>query len=263
MRESMMKKSSNLKVLPPFKSSIPKSTFNVYVGMCAHRGISPRVISKIRILQACPDPKIHFELMDGDALIDRSRGRVATDFLKRGVDDILLFIDDDIVFDPQDIRKLLVTCRTMDLDILGATYPLKTENKPSLTFRALTNNEVIPFGKNGGLYEVRQIATGCMAVQRRVFRKMVDIGMVQLCGDAHLKFYPFFMPGQKQIEGKWKYLSEDWNFCERSRDIGFKVWLDTTIKLGHIGPKVYDWDDILREPKQVHEDFNYELRVLE
>lgn len=245
-------------LLPP---PAPKHTFSVYAAMCAHRGVSPKVIKNIKLLEACPDPKIHFELLDGDALIDRSRGRVATDFLLNSKDDYLLFLDDDILFDPLDIRQLLFAAHKNDLDIAGAAYPTKSETNSSFTFRALTNEEDIPFGKAGGICEVRMQATGCMAIHRRVFEKMAEKSVVHLCHTQGIKFFPFFTPMEKEIDGEWMYLSEDWAFCERARDLGFKVWLDTTIRLGHIGPKVYDWDDMLREPKTRNDGFDLKIRI--
>jgi hypothetical protein len=38
-------------------------------------------------------------------------------------------------------------------------------------------------------------------------------------------------------------LSEDYSFCERARRCGYKIWADTTIRLGHIGKYVFYWED--------------------
>lgn len=258
----MLKKFQTLKNTL-FKKQIPefKPMTKVYVAMCAHRGISPQVINNIRILEECPEPKIQFHLLDGDALIDRSRGRVATDFLLNSTDDILLFLDDDIVFNPVDIRKLILECQENDLDILGASYVTKTDNGSTFTFMAIENVQDIPFGKSGGIAEVRMFATGCMAIKRRVLQKMADSGTAHLCNNQTINFYPFFMPMEKVINNCWNYLSEDWAFCERARELGFKCWIDTTIKLGHIGPRIYDWDSLVQEPRKVNESIFYKIRI--
>ena len=35
--------------------------------------------------------------------------------------------------------------------------------------------------------------------------------------------------------GKKEYLSEDWAFCERARRLGYQIWGDLDIPLGHSG----------------------------
>jgi hypothetical protein len=42
--------------------------------------------------------------------------------------------------------------------------------------------------------------------------------------------------------GYW-YLGEDYAFCERARQAGHKVVIDSTIRLGHIGAYTYGWED--------------------
>ena len=35
------------------------------------------------------------------------------------------------------------------------------------------------------------------------------------------------------------YLPEDFSFFERARNVGYDAWLDTTIRLAHVGSHVY------------------------
>ena len=39
------------------------------------------------------------------------------------------------------------------------------------------------------------------------------------------------------------YLPEDYAFCERARQSGFKILADTTIRLWHHGSYGYSWED--------------------
>jgi hypothetical protein len=43
-------------------------------------------------------------------------------------------------------------------------------------------------------------------------------------------------------ENNNNYLSEDYTFCKRWRDMGGKVWLDKSIRLDHIGRKMFKGD---------------------
>jgi hypothetical protein len=35
------------------------------------------------------------------------------------------------------------------------------------------------------------------------------------------------------------YIGEDFLFCDRARELGFEVWVDPTITLGHMGVQEY------------------------
>jgi hypothetical protein len=54
---------------------------------------------------------------------------------------------------------------------------------------------------------------------------------------------PFFQP---QVipdgDGHW-YLAEDYSFCYRARQCGFRIMADTTIRLLHVGTYAYGWED--------------------
>ena len=240
---------------------IPKKekVFNVWAGMCVHRDIKVKAVKARRLLEACPNPKITVQDIEGDALIARSRGRMATGFLKSDAE-VLLFLDDDIVYEPQDIQKMLLCQKQYDLDIVGAAYAIKDEQNPNFAIRTLNDGEFV-FGKKGSIIEVMYISAGCMAVKRRVFEKMIEAEMVHLCHPDSAKYYPFFIGQEKVLNGKWTDLSEDWSFCEKARQLGFRVWCDTTIKLHHIGLKTYDWDDFLMPKKIKTDEFIYKVQV--
>lgn len=221
----------------------------VWAGMCVHRGVKAKVFNMMRILEKCPDPHFEFKLIEGDALIARSRSRMATDFLNKSEAEVLLFLDDDILYDPMELRNMMKAMQHHDLDILGASYMTKEERDPCFCIRPLEPEEVV-YGEGGSIQEVMYVSTGCMAVHRRVFQKMIDAEIVHLCHPKTLKYYPFFANKERYVQGMWMDLSEDWEFCHRARDLGFKVWNDTTVKLGHIGDKIYDWDDFHRRKKE-------------
>lgn len=237
-----------------------KVDFKVAVAICTHRDIKVRVFKQLRAIEKCPNPQINVFVLEGDALISRSRARVATTFLLETDYDYLFFVDDDVVWDTLDLTKMMWEAKHNNLDILGAAYSIKDTENPTFAVRTLGNG-VFTFGEGGGLVEVRYVSTGCMLISRKLLQAMADSGQFHLCEQSHMKYYPFFDPMQFQMNGKWIHLSEDWAFCQRALDMGFKVWLDTTIKLGHVGPYTYDWDDFGREPKQKKDSVIYEVRV--
>ena len=46
----------------------------------------------------------------------------------------------------------------------------------------------------------------------------------------------------RRTAGPW-YLAEDYAFCERARQCGYKIMADTSIRLWHIGEYAYGWED--------------------
>ncbi len=54
---------------------------------------------------------------------------------------------------------------------------------------------------------------------------------------------PYFMPMiVGEGEQAW-YLGEDFAFCERAHRCGFRIVADTSIRLWHVGPYRYGWED--------------------
>jgi hypothetical protein len=49
-------------------------------------------------------------------------------------------------------------------------------------------------------------------------------------------------------------LGEDYAFCERARQCGYKIMADTSIRLWHIGEYAYGWEDAGLE-KVRHDSF--------
>ena len=225
-----------------------KDSFSVTVGICSHREIKIYTLESLLGLQNCPNPKIHYKILIGDALISRSRSLVATHFLRNTTDDVLLFIDDDIRISTLDATSLMWAAHQHSLDIVGAIYPTKSKEAPGMVLTPLEYGVSVPFGKEGGFLEMRHIGNGCMAIRREVLQKMVDSG-VPLCKHGSKEYYPFFQHQKALIDGAWEDLSEDYYFAEEARKLGFKVWADTRIKLYHEGPYLYSWDDVLETRK--------------
>lgn len=235
----------------------------IYVAMCVHRNMRAKIFNQVRLLEAYKDDDLQFEfqVLDGDAAIDRQRSRMVSHFYMNRKDcDILLFIDDDIVFSVQDFVKIIKTMLKENLGVLGATYVTKNMEKPSFTFRPLKEDSKFYFGTAGVVREVKYISTGCMAIHRKVLNDIVNLGIVDLCNCGKSeKFYTFFLPLVENIDGEKEVLSEDWAFCYRVRQAGWKIWVDCSTRLGHIGDYIYCWNDIPRGAKQIS---NFEAEFL-
>jgi len=56
-----------------------------------------------------------------------------------------------------------------------------------------------------------------------------------------IKEYP--VPNLPMIY-RGEYISEDFSFCQRSIEKGYKIYADPSIKLGHQGPYLYSLGDL-------------------
>ena len=231
--------------------------FSVKIGICAHRGIKLSVFQQLWEICKCPGIDISILPMDGDALISRSRSLVATYFLDKCKEDLLMFIDDDVTITPFDATKLMYLAYEKGLDIVGAGYVTKSKKNPGFAVRPLSMDGKMRFGKHGNLYSMRDVSTGCMVINRKVFKEMVETKAVHDCVHGEKRYYPFFQHREVEVNGVWEDMSEDWFFCHQARSLGFKIWMDSTIKLGHIGDYEYDWDNVaFKREQKTTEDLN-------
>lgn len=173
----------------------------------------------------------------GYAAIDQGRNQMATDALRDGFEETM-WIDSDIVFDPNDIDRL----RAHRLPVVSAIYPQKGRRR--LASRVLPGTPELIFGERGRVVEIQYAATGFLLVRKEVYTTLQERLHLPTCNERFERpMIPFFQPMTvSDGDGHW-YLAEDWAFCERARQCGFKVYADTRIRLGHVGTYSYTWED--------------------
>ena len=89
-----------------------------------------------------------------------------------------------------------------------------------------------------GLVRAERVATAFMLVRREVFETLDAAHPEWRYFDARSeRTVPCLFDFQLTEEG---YIGEDFLFCDRARELGFEVWIDPTIKLGHMGVQEYE-----------------------
>lgn len=175
-------------------------------------------------------PVAGIQYLNGDSLVTRARNRIVHKFLKTTME-YLLFIDNDIIFAPKDILNL----RHREKDIIGGVY-----FKKDLPYKPVANRQL---SQDGDLFEMAEIGTGFMMIRRNVFLKIQEMfpdHFYKNEGDeTEGQYYDYFRVGV--FDGR--YLSEDYYFCQLARKAGFKVWLDGTVLVKHIGRGEYPFPD--------------------
>ena len=198
-----------------------------------------------------PGHRFLHTLRSPDADIARARSQIATDFLELSDCDALLFIDDDIIFNPEDAVKLADFCEKTEEIVCGA-YVTKSD-PPQLACRLYDNQRVL-FHAAEKPVEILYAAGGFTMIHRKVFENMKRKLFLCFAGSKSQKaFYPFFIPMAKRVSSiinlfkkEWEYLSEDFAFCDRARQDGNKIWLDPSVRLEHVGPYRYSLEDLER-----------------
>lgn len=195
-----------------------------------------------------------------ESLISRARNHLVSMFLQSGCTD-LMFIDADIQFNPDDVVFLMHFASQAEKGVIGGAYPLKTINWDQVKSAVLANPNIDPaeMSKMGAIFAshcdpgaadvpdftlvpATNLATGFLLIRREVFLALAP----------HCKTYspaPSAGPGQMQISEFFPvgvenntYLSEDYYFCKKWKDIGGTLWLAPWVKLNHVGQYNFQGD---------------------
>jgi hypothetical protein len=176
---------------------------------------------------------------DSHANIDLRRSELATRALAEGFDEIL-WIDSDMTFEPAAVDQL----RAHGLPLVGAVYAKR--GGAALTCTFLEGTDQVTLGEGGGLLEVRHAATGFLLTHRRVYEDIAAKFDLPVCNaGSKSPVVPYFLPMviRDPQMGPW-YMSEDWSFCERARQAGHRVMVDTSLRVWHVGRYAYGWEDV-------------------
>lgn len=179
----------------------------------------------------------------GWSAIDQARNRMAYDAIYRKNFKEVLWIDADSQFHPDDVEKI----RSHSFYICGGAYPMK--GWPVMTFQPNCNQKVV-FSKNSEPVEVAVLATGFLFTRVEVFNSIKYKFNLKECNSSfNAPQIPFFQPGvwQDPKTNKHYYFGEDFSFCIRAKQCGYKIMLDPSIKLGHIGKYTYTWEDVINQ----------------
>lgn len=232
----------------------------IYLAPSIWRALDVRTASAIYAsIASAPDGEaVVWEPLWNDALIARSRSLLATKFMEEEHlrdADVMVIVDDDVVWNPEDFWKIVEGARETR-SIYGGVYVTRSR-EAHLSSRLFPHTELnICATPQRRPLELEYLATGFWAVHRDVFEAMLGgtfkdadgLHSIHRCGKgADRGFWPFFATFTIEDEpGSFHYLSEDWAFCERARQLGFKVWMDQSIILQHMGLYPYTVADIPR-----------------
>lgn len=175
--------------------------------------------------------------LTNSSLITQARSRIANFFINNTDHEYLFFLDSDIGFDPEDVLKLL----SHKVHIVSGAYPMK------IIPERYCIDILQPEQRNGDLVKIGGNGMGFVIIHRQVFLNIAKQypGLKYTPSDynsdtSHTpaemnNSYHYFAEYQTQKS----FMSEDKSFFHRARQVGYDVWLDTTIRLNHTGYHIY------------------------
>ncbi len=182
--------------------------------------VPARFAQSLAMLQSVDDTKVMFNI---GSLVYMSRETLCVHAVKMEAD-YMLWLDSDMIFDPDLLRRMMKTMDDYDLDILTGVYYRRTGNYSPVLYKKIEFDELdrctwqelwdVP-APNSGLFEVEGCGFGCVLMKTDVIL------------DVKGRFGKLFTP----IGGT----GEDLSFCWRARQCGYKVMCDPSIPLGHYG----------------------------
>jgi hypothetical protein len=157
----------------------------------------------------------------------------------------LLFIDDDMVWRPDAVGKLVKRRDEFDLDMVGGLCFRRGEPfQPTMYMRETPTSGGYNFREVWDEEEVVEVdATGCafLLIHKRVFELIAGGPMPPY---AHRTREGGPPPNYFRWEGS---LGEDLRYCPDAKDAGARIWVDTSSPIGHISERVVGHDDFLAQ----------------
>lgn len=203
---------------------------------------------------------VHFlNIYCGDALLSRNRSIACHRFLKNNFAPYMIFLDDDIVFEPRHLEKIYNDLAD-GYDIVGGLYAVG-DGSQSASYG--WDGKMLV---DGSIQDIEYLATGFMGISRKALLKVKDELKLPLLNEGEwAECVPYFECGRNVTrKGKPIYISEDWDFCDKARKAGFKVYIDTGVQVGHMKMHMVTMDDVMKghlTPSDIKETISRKQRL--
>lgn len=206
------------------------------IGLMTDHLVEVEAMKSILVLLAEAQPIFHGRVIIEQGSIgrlDRGRNDVIRRFGGLGTADWLLFVDSDMVFTPDDFRKLAEWANPVRYPILSGLYYKDSTPPLPVAFRWDEDGHSKHVELSGdALQQVDGAGMGFMLIHIDALNKIYD----NFAGQEE----PWCDNGQRGPAGQ--PLADDLSFCYRATECGLPIHLVTTTDLGHIKAKALHAD---------------------
>lgn len=184
------------------------------------QGMRPKMVQSLTNLLARGGYDFHIVIAEEGYTIAENRNYMAVQAVRNGSEYILM-IDDDMTFKPDLLDRLMSNNR----EICGVAYVPRTDTGRVFKYIDETHHvflEETDDPKYKDTFECHYIGTGIVLIKTEVFLKIPQ---------------PWFA-FEYHDNGACKK-GEDYYFCDRAREHGYKVYTDPIPYVGHLGEKEF------------------------
>jgi glycosyltransferase involved in cell wall biosynthesis len=157
--------------------------------------------------------------------------------------DWILFIDSDMAYQPGMVKTLVETREKFDLDIVGGLcFQRAAPYQPTMYMRAADESHGYTFLEEwdeDAAVEVDATGMAFCLIHKRVLSRIMGGDYPDLATRADLTPWPFFSWG-----GEY---GEDFKFCMEAKATGSRIFVDTAVKVDHLGMTAINEESFLRE----------------
>lgn len=220
----------------------------LFLGMFTYGGVYPKTLDCL-VAEVCmqtikmikdPQHKFYYKSFFGDADLGRCRSNGTEAFLSTDAD-VFTMIDRDLIWPwDQDIYTELARDALDNNALVGGIVTQKRFGKHS-SARILTDVDVYDDDSYGKLIEAEYIGGAMMVIPRGIIEHVKSTAPVTSLG-----FSGMYMPIIREDN---LYLAEDWAFCQRARDLGYKCFVKLFKGMKHTGDFDYSFDNRFEEVK--------------
>ena len=174
--------------------------------------------------------KVGFAYERENALIDSCRDVLVDRFMKDTDYDKMFFIDDDIVWNPQDVVRMLAM--SVSHPVVCATYPVRQD--APLFYVSFYGKQ--PMEDKYGLMPITGCGMGFCVIDRGVFDALAPASKTYK--HKGRTQHRYFKVG---VKDGVRYREDNYFFKRCVKRLGPVVFLDPTIELQHFGTKSYSY----------------------
>lgn len=171
------------------------------------------------------DMDVHAIYTSYDSLVQRARNSLFKLAIE-GDYDHLFFIDSDVEWEAEWFFRLIERPEPM----VGAAL-IKKSDEEGYTVKLVDKN--LKWSEDGKIIEVDGVGTGFLKISKFALHKIWEMGEKYISkGEDERMIFDIKVENGNLI-------SEDYILCNKWKSLGYKVWLDPTITINHIGIKKF------------------------